>query len=182
MSVMTFYFKLLLSFFILLALNSCATEIQYLYLPGDYKLWQSFQGYGAREYSHARVYKPYFFYQETPQKNRTILIEYKYWYKYDFNMYINERKIYWQRQCKETMWKILQKGPKYVVYEWYAQECNKAESRHQLVKLMEGFDGLHRVSYSEKLKLDPKTRKEWLKIISSAFLTTEIKLYNGLNR
>ncbi len=163
-------------------LNSCATEEQYLYLPGDYKSWQNVRGHGAPEYANGRVFKPHFYYQEDPQKNRTISIEYNYLYKYDLNSYINEPKFFWKRKCKDTMWKILKKGKMFVVFEWYAQNCKTVESRHQIVKLIEGFDGMHAVSYSEKRNMNLYTRKRWLNIISSAYLATEMKLYNGLNR
>ncbi len=58
-----------------------------------------------------------------------------------------------------------------ISYEWRTAGCQASADQHALVRLLRGNDGLHRVTYAQKLaRMDPETRALWLSRINNSIV------------
>lgn len=76
-----------------------------------------------------------------------------------------------RRRCPSRFWNVIDEGAHSVTYEWSVDACEDQENLHELARLMQGNDGLHRISYACKTtEIDPETRAYWLGVFARAYV------------
>ena len=76
-----------------------------------------------------------------------------------------------RRRCPDVRWEILTEALFAVTYEWSISGCEGQDDQHELARLLQGNEGLHRVAYTRKgPRLDAETRERWLERLTAAFV------------
>ena len=75
-----------------------------------------------------------------------------------------------QKLCPELTWTVLKEETNSVTYVWSITNCEDQDSQEELVRILRGNDGLHRVAYSQKPKISPVSRSKWLDMIEGTIL------------
>ena len=58
-----------------------------------------------------------------------------------------------------------------MIYEWKGYDCPGTGSRHELSRIIEGNQGLHRIAYTEKSEaMADENRSYWLNVFRQAYV------------
>ncbi len=75
------------------------------------------------------------------------------------------------KRCPNTTWVVISEEKKSITYEWKISSCSNADTQHEIAKLIQGNDGIHRISYVAKTsEINTKMREEILKVFAEAQL------------
>jgi len=75
--------------------------------------------------------------------------------------------------CEVGEWLVLEPSPHDVTYEWWGREGSGGEPRHEVARLLQGPDGIHRIAYAERgVSMDPVNREHWLQVLRGARLVS----------
>ena len=76
-----------------------------------------------------------------------------------------------RNRCPDVDWKVLEETVTDVLYEWSVSDCSEAQTQHEIARLLEGNEGLHRVAYTEKSsEIDSAVRMQWIDLLKSAYV------------
>ena len=146
-------------------LVSCATSIEYLSVPvkNTGEKWKlGFQNRVKFSNTNIREFVPNNETINNWSKLLTIQFIEKEPQEYDLEASMNSRKSDVSKICQNLKWDILEKSQNTIIYEMYASSCQNMTSQHVLGRMIKGNNGLHLVLYTEKMKIDTKTREQWL--------------------
>ena len=74
-------------------------------------------------------------------------------------------------QCPELVSGVIQEDATSVTYEWRIDACPAAPDQHEVARLIEGVDALHRVAYVQKGPVMPAdVRQEWIDRLAEAIV------------
>ena len=80
-------------------------------------------------------------------------------------------KVKMTKRCKETKWNIINETKYTITYEWSIQSCKKNKDQHEIARILQGNDGLHRIAYTEKKnEMDINNKKFWLSVFHDAYV------------
>ena len=174
-------FKTILCVILPILLIGCSTALEHVRVPGKLSGWkighqehERFTNNNIREFIPAN--------ENIESWSKMITVQYSSGYKDDPELFMTALKSRMKQRCKNTMWKVLKKDNNSILYEWRINDCKPHSDQHEIVRLFRGNDGLHRVAYTEKVKIIlSKTRREWINKLSSAYLEKDGKRVNGFN-
>ncbi len=80
-------------------------------------------------------------------------------------------KVKMTKRCKDTKWNIINETKYTITYEWSIDSCKKNKDQHEIARILQGNDGLHRIAYTEKKsEMDMNNKKIWLSVIYDAYV------------
>src|SRR3990172_3597100 len=83
------------------------------------------------------------------------------------------------KRCPNVFWRIIGEDAQNVLYEWRTNECPDQVNHHEIARLMQGFDGIHRIAYMGKVKeLSVEKRDRWIRIFTEAYVDKDDKKVN----
>jgi hypothetical protein len=70
-----------------------------------------------------------------------------------------------------TDWRVISEEPHSVTYEWRIHSCTGQENQTEISRILQGYDGLHRIAYTEKGDtMSPENREFWMKVLGKAYV------------
>lgn len=163
--------KIIISVMYAIFLVGCATPIEYLSVPtkGSGERWKiGFQNRVKFSNTNIRELIPNSESMSNWSKLLTMQFIEKNPQEYDLEASMNSRKADVSIICQNLKWDILEKSKKTIIYEMQASSCQNNTSQHVLGRMIKGNDGLHLVLYTQKKKIDSKTREQWLKNLKTS--------------
>ncbi len=70
--------------------------------------------------------------------------------------------------CPDLVWKVLSEQPNSVTYVWSISGCSNQDDQEEIVRLLRGNDGLHRVAFTQKPTISNLSRSKWVDMIEGA--------------
>jgi len=173
-------FKISFSLLIILILNGCSTMLEYVDVPGKLTGWKiRFQKIERFSNDSIREFIP-----ENESINnwsKMITVQFKSGRKDSPKLFMETLKISMEKQCKNTIWKIIKKNNNSILYEWRISNCEHHSDQHEIARLLRGNDGLHRTAYTEKIKeISTMKRQEWIEKFTNTVLKKNGKIVNVL--
>lgn len=73
--------------------------------------------------------------------------------------------------CKLAYWNVIDSDKNGITYEWRVNNCANHKAQHEIARILQGNDGLHRVAYAMKGGEMPKeVRENWIRALSNAYV------------
>ncbi|WP_155834257.1 hypothetical protein [Halotalea alkalilenta] len=76
-----------------------------------------------------------------------------------------------REQCPDATWTVINEERNSVMYEWTASACDLYPAQHEIVRLLRGNDGVHRIAFVKKTDLMPEElRNKWIDVFLKAYV------------
>jgi hypothetical protein len=74
-------------------------------------------------------------------------------------------------RCPGASWNVVKQDALSVLYEWKLASCPGNPDQHEIARLLQGKEGIHRIAYVEKTEaMDTATRTQWLNAFAQAYV------------
>ena len=166
--------------FLFIVLNGCAAPIEHIVVPGGQPGWKV--GYEERErFSNNNIREIIPQNENIDNWTKMITIQFYSGRKDDPEKFEKALEASMKKRCKETIWKVINKDNKSILYEWSINNCAPNPDQHEISRIFLGNDGLHRAAYTEKVEnMQRATHDEWVKRLSNSYLEKDGKRIGGL--
>ncbi len=78
--------------------------------------------------------------------------------EYKFMEVMEKLKEKMANRCSNVKWEVSEKDDTSVVYEWSISSCGEITNQHEIARLMQGNEGVHRVAFVKKgVEIDSST-------------------------
>lgn len=164
---------LITSLVIMFFVSGCATPVlEQVRLPGELHGWKL--GHKARDRLTSSTRWEHIPEQEYISRwTRLFTIQFYSTKQTDPEAFMNSLKAKQLKQCKDIVWRVLEKQASSILYEWRIKGCKRFKDRHELARLIRGKAGMHRVAYTEKTwQIANETYQKWKKKLLGARLET----------
>jgi len=164
---------------------SCASipePIEHISIPGNLSGWKIGKKYLSQfSDSSTILYKLEHEKSENEQEwLKIVTIDYDSVVKMSIASIMNSKKfnlpILWN--CKNFNLEIINIDQKSVLYERKLSNCDMHSDQHEIARFIQGEDGVHRITYSERVKeLPAATRLDWIKKLTKVLVVKTIIRY-----
>ncbi|MEW6353276.1 MAG: hypothetical protein AB1469_03105 [Pseudomonadota bacterium] len=91
-------------------------------------------------------------------------------------LFMDQLKTHMQSRCSNTTWEVISEDAYSILYEWRINQCPPHNDQHEIARIIQGLDGMHRVAYVTKIKeLSEDQRSKWIKTFSEAYIEKDDK-------
>lgn len=75
--------------------------------------------------------------------------------------------------CPGTDWRVIEKSPDRIIYEWHSPQCSDSPAQHEIVSILDGQRNRYRITYASRDEhLPPQRRAHWVQVIESCAVRT----------
>ena len=154
---------------ILLSLAACAVPLESIYAPADTTGWKVAHAQDVRGAGNIVERIPV---NETLQNwTKMVTVQFFENERQTPQTMMDRLRARMLQRCPGAIWNQLESDRTSVLYEWRIASCPGEQDQHELSRLLQGNDGLHRIAYTEKVaNLPANVRARWIDTLKGAYV------------